>query len=132
MAAQNFFRSVVALSLLLSIITAVSGPFAGEIPDDWNTLLEWSGNRGVVEYVSSNLPTGNIARIALVLAGIGFLAYAVAVQIGMFLFWRFARTGYVVLTGAFVLFTAFDGIVVTLPVQEAFYELTLLVDGAVI
>lgn len=132
MSARNFFRSIVALSLLLSIITAVSGQLPGDIPQDWNTLLEWTGNRGVSEYVLNNLPSGGIARNALLLAAIAFLVFAVAVQVGMFLFWRFARIGYVVLTGAFVLFTAFDGIVVTLPVQEAFYELTLLLDGAVI
>jgi hypothetical protein len=132
MAPQNFFRCVVTLSLLLSIITAVSGIYAENIPEDWNTLLEWSGNGGVLEHATNNLPKDNTARIALLLLGLGFVAFVTAVQIGMFLFWHFARTGYVVLTGAFVIFTAFDGIVVTVPVQEAFYELTLLVDGAVI
>src|SRR5687767_12481289 len=98
MTSRNFFRSIVALSLLLSLATGVSGFFGVDIPEDWNTLLEWSGNRGVTEFIFNNLPSSNIARIALLLAGIVFLAFAVAVQIGMFLFWRFARTGYVVLT----------------------------------
>lgn len=132
MTPQNVFRFVVALSLLLAIITAVSGVYAENIPEDWKALLEWNGNGGVSEHALNNHAKDGLSRVALLVLGIGFVVFVVAVQIGMFLFWRFARTGYVVLTGGFVALTAFDGIVVTLPVQEAFYELTLLVDGAVI
>jgi hypothetical protein len=132
MAPRNIFRSTVALSLVLAIITAVAGQFPGNISEDWKTLLEWSGNEGIFEYVTNNLPKDLIARIALFLALFVFLAFTLFVQVGMFLFWRFARLGYVVLTGIFVLMTAFDGLVVTLPAQEALYELALLLDGAVI
>jgi hypothetical protein len=132
MAPQNVFRSVVALSLLLSINTVASGLLPGNIPEDWKTLLEWSGNGGVSEYVVNHLPISTLPRVALLALGVGFVAFMVSVQLGMFLFWRFARTGYLVLTGAFVIYTAFDGILVTVPVQEALYQLTLLLDGAVI
>jgi len=132
MTPQSLFRSIVALSLVLSIICAVSGQFPGSIPDDWKTVLEWNGNGGLIEYATNNIPADNFARIGLLLLLLACLVLVVAAQIGMFLFWRFARTGYVVLTGAFILLTAFDGLVVTVPVQESLYELTLVVDGMVI
>lgn len=50
----------------------------------------------------------------------------------MFLFWQFARIGYLVSTLAFALVVLFDGLVVMIPLQASLYELSLILDGIVI
>ena len=99
--------------------------FPGQLPEDWKTLLEWNGNGSIIDELLEN-------RWLLFGVGIPLVILAIATQIGMFLFWRFARPVYAALTAVFVLLTSFWGISVLLPVEAALGELSLLVEGAVI
>ena len=60
------------------------------------------------------------------------MGFTVAVQVGMFWFWRFARTGYVLLVALFLVAIPFDGLVVMTPIEAALYDIALILDGAVI
>jgi hypothetical protein len=88
-------------------------------------LLEWNRNGSIIDELLEN-------RWVLFGVGIPLVILAIATQIGMFLFWRFARPAYAVLTAVFVLLTSFWGISVLLPVEAALGELSLLVEGAII
>lgn len=125
MSAKNLFRCLVAISLVLVVTPMALTQSPGQVPEDWQTLLEWNGNGSIVEGLIEN-------RWFLFGVGIPVLVLALASQIGMFFFWRFARPVYAALAAAFVLLTPFWGISVLLPVEAALWELSLLVEGAVI
>jgi hypothetical protein len=125
MSAKALFRFLVAISLVLTLAPLAVTQFPGQVPEDWKTLLEWSGNGSIINEFVEN-------RWLLFGVGIPLVVLAIYAQIGMFLFWRFARPAYAALAAVFVLLTAFWGISVLLPIEAAFGELSLLVDGAVI
>lgn len=127
------FRTLVALSLCLSLASGASELVPPAIPEDWKTLLEWSGNDGVFEWLSER--TNSLSKpkavglLILLLAVLGLMVYA---QIGIFLFWRKARGAYALVTIGSVILAFFDGLVVVLPSDAALCSLSLLMDGAVI
>ena len=125
MSAKNLFRCLVALSLVLVAMPAVLTQSPGQVPEDWKTLLEWNGNGSFLADPFEN-------RWLLLGLGIPVVLVALATQIGMFFFWRFARPAYALLAAAFVLLTPFWGISVLLPVEAALWELSLLLEGAII
>jgi hypothetical protein len=88
-------------------------------------LLEWNGNGRIIDEVVAD-------RWLLFGVGIPLVVLVTAAQIGMFFFWRFARPVYAGLIAVFVLLAPFSGITILLPIEAAFEELSLLVDGAVI
>jgi ABC-type glycerol-3-phosphate transport system permease component len=132
MAPKNIFRIVVGLALALTFASVIAAALPGEIPESWNTVLQWSGNGGIWERLSENIPESFWGRVVLgvVVAAVAILG--IAVQVGMFLFWRFARAGYVLLTGLLIVTVPFEGLVVMVPVEAALYQLDLIVTGAVI
>ena len=125
MSARNFFRCLVAVALVLGVAAIIAVQSPGAAPEEWLTLLEWHGNGGVLENAMEN-------PWLLVGLGVPVVLVVLATQIGMFLFWRPARPAYAAITAASVLLTSFGGISVMLPVEAAFVELTLLLEGAVI
>lgn len=132
MTQKNLFRLLVALPLALSIASSVAGLYPGNLSDDWKIVLEWNGNEGIFEGLTENIPESTFARVALFIVSAVFLVIAVAIQIGMFLFWRFARIGYVLGTLIFIFVVPFNGLVVMVPLEAAMYELLLTLDGVVI
>ena len=125
MSARNLFRCLVAVALILGVAPMIALQFPGEIPEEWQTLLEWHGNGGILENVMENY-------WLLFGVGVPVVLLVIATQIGMFLFWRPARPAYAAITAASVLLTSFGGISVMLPVEAAFVELALLLEGAVV
>ena len=128
MSAKNLFRCLVAISLGSALASIAATHFPGDVPEEWKTLLEWHGNGSVTDDLVAN-------RWLLFGVGIPFLALValwVVAQIGLFVFWRFARPLYAGLTAAFVLLEPFFGISVLLPIEAAFGELSLITNGAVI
>ena len=125
MSARNMFRCLVALSFVLAFAPWASTQLPGPVPEHWQTLLEWNGNGSIVDEVIQN---------RWILFGVGgpLVILALAAQIGMFFFWRFARPAYAATTLLFVLLTSFWGIAVVLPVEAALVELAFLLEGAVI
>jgi hypothetical protein len=132
MTQKNIFRLFVAISLALEIGSALAGVYQGAISEDWKTVLEWSGNGGYSEWLTESVPEQTFFKVVLLIVVVLFLAIVVAVQIGMFLFWQFARIGYLVSTLAFALLVLFDGLVVMVPIQASLYDLTLILDGIII
>ena len=132
MAPKNVFRIVVALSTALLIAGAVAAAFPGQISEEWKPLLQWHGNGGITEHLVENIPENYWTRAVLLLFAIGFLVFTIAVLIGMFLFWRFARFGFVCLTALSVVLVPFDGLVVMAPVEAALFQLALILDGVVV
>jgi hypothetical protein len=132
MSPKMFFRVLVGLSLSVAIAISVLAFWPVESSEEWRAVLEWHGNGGIVEYLSRNFPNGGWAQSVLFLILVVPFGFTVAVQIGMFLFWRFARTGYVLLAALFLVVTLFDGLVVMTPIEAALYNIALILDGAVI
>jgi hypothetical protein len=60
------------------------------------------------------------------------LAYSAAVAVGLFLFWRFARFGFVLICALTLALVPFDGLVVMTPLVAALYDLSLVIDGVVV
>ncbi len=132
MAAKSVFRAVVGLALALTIASGVAAAFPGDLSADWSTVLLWHGNAGISERLMQNLPESLWARAALGLIAAALGIFAIAVQLGMFLFWHFARIGYVLLAGLLIATAPFDGLVVMVPLEAALYELALMITGVVI
>ena len=132
MTLKNRFRLIVGLSLAFAVASAVPSFFLGGISEEWKIVLQWHGNEGVFEKLLDNLPESGVARAGLLIVLISFLTYVVAVQVGMFLFWRFARVGYLLLTAGFVVLVSLDGLVVMTPFEAALCQLSLILDGAVL
>ena len=131
MAPKNIFRSVVASGIALTIAGAVAANFRGPISEEWITLLLWHGNGGITEHLMG-IPEDYWARAGLLLFALGFLAFTIAVVIGMFLFWHFARFGFVCLTALSAVLVPFDGLVVMAPVEAALFQLALILDGVTV
>jgi hypothetical protein len=125
MSPKNLFRCLVAISLVTGLATLGATQVPGEVPEAWKAAYEWSGNGSLLDELELN-------RWILLGLGIPFVIFAIAAQIGMFLFWPFARPAYVALTVAIVLMTPFSGLVVQLPVEATLSELSLIADGAII
>ena len=132
MAPKNVFRILVGLSIALIIAGAVAAIFPGHMSEEWTTLAQWHGNGGVSEQLTENLPENYWVRAVLLLLAVGFLAFAIAVLIGMFLFWRFARFGFVCLTALSVVLVPFDGLVVMAPIEASLLQLALILDGVIV
>jgi len=125
MSPKNLFRCLVAISLVTSLAAVGATQIPGDMPQEWKAVYEWSGNGSLFDELEAN-------RWLLLGLGIPFAVLAIAAQIGMFLFWPFARPVYAALIAAMVLTTPFTGLVVQLPVEAALLELSLVVDGAII
>ena len=132
MSPKSTFRIIVGLSLALTIASAIAAAFPGASSEEWAAVLQWHGNGGVSQYIAENIPESMWARIALGIVAAVLAISAIAIQIGMFLLWRFARIGYVCLSALLILTVAFDGLVVMVPAEAALYQLSLIVDGVVI
>jgi hypothetical protein len=125
MSAKNLFRCLVAISLLSFLAAMAVTPLATDVPAEWKTLFEWNGNGGYWDELREN-------RWIVLGLGIPFAILVIAAQIGMFLFWRFARPAYAALVAVTVLVTPFEGLVVQLPLEAAWWSLSAIVDGAII
>jgi hypothetical protein len=132
MSPQVFFRVLVGLSLGVTIAISGAAFWILESSEDWRAVLEWHGNGGIMEYFSTNLPASGWPQPVLVLLLVVAAGLTLAVQVGMFLFWRFARTGYVVLAALFLVVTLFDGLVVMTPIEAALHDIALILDGVII
>jgi hypothetical protein len=132
MSPKSFFRSLVGLSLIISFAISAAGIWPIASPTEWGPVLEWSGNGGVLERLHANAPTDGRPWYAFVVVLGTALVLVTAVQVGMFLFWRFARFGYVVMAGLFVVWTLFDGLLVMTSIEAALYDVTLVLDGVII
>jgi hypothetical protein len=129
---KRLFRAAVALSILSSIASALAAQFPGEISADWISVLEWRGDGSVGrmlfddEEMSPQAYWGWMTLLALP------ALLHIASMVGLLFFWRPARTVFALLTilGAGVI--VIDGLVVLLPAEAAFYELTVLLNGAII
>jgi hypothetical protein len=132
MSSRNVFRFVVALSITLTMAGSVAAAFPGQLSEDWTTLLLWHGNDGLTDRLVENLPESNWTRALWLLVAFGLLAYATAVVLGLFLFWRFARFGFVCICALTLALVPFDGLVVMTPLEAALFHLSLVLDGVVV
>ena len=132
MAPKNVFRSVVGLSIVLTIASAVAAILPGQMSEEWTTLFQWHGNGGISEQLLENIQESYWERAVLLILAAIFFAFAIAVLIGMFLFWRFARFGFVCLTALSVVLVPFDGLVVMTPLEAALFQLVLILDGVIV
>lgn len=125
MSAKNLFRCLVAISLLSFLAAMAVTQMATDVPPEWRTLFEWNGNGGYLDGLEEN-------RWIVLGLGIPFVILVVVAQIGMFLFWRFARPAYAALVAVTVVITPFSGLVVQLPLEAAWWSLSAIADGAII
>ena len=132
MTQKNLFRLLVALSLAAGITGTLIAAFPGNISADWKTVLEWQSDGSVLLQIFEIEPKQNLRNVLLFVFGVGVLLFVFAVQIGMFLFWHFARPSYAVLSAIFILLSLFDGLQIMIPMEVLFYDLALLLDGAII
>ena len=132
MSHKTFFRLIVALSLLVAIGGGVASAFPGDISSDWKAVLEWQGDGEMLMRLYENIPEKAFTKVLLNVFSVALILFAIATQIGMFLFWRFARPTYAALTLLFVIYAIFGGLLILTPVEVVFYNLVLLLDGAII
>jgi hypothetical protein len=125
MSPKNLFRCLVAISLATGFAALGATQLPGDYPEEWRALYEWSGNGSLFHGLGEN-------RWLLLGVGVPLAIFAIAAQVGMFLFWPFARPAYAAIVAAMVLVTAFAGLVVQLPVEAALMEISVLADGAII
>ena len=85
------FRLLAALSLVAAIASGVMAAYPGDIPGDWKTVLEWHGDGSHLSPVLDNAFASGVGQLALIGLALALGLFAVATQIGIFLFWRFAR-----------------------------------------
>lgn len=129
---KTVFRLLAALSLVVVIASGVATAFPGDVSSDWEAALAWHGNGAAgMDFYEATLES-DYGPILLWSIGIAFLLFVAATQIGIFLFWRFARPSYAVLATLMFLYSPFAGLSVMTPVQTALWELTLFLDGAIV
>ena len=90
------------------------------ISEDWRTILAWNGDGGwppsdFGEHLTST------SAIAWFVVLITFFAALLAIQVGLFFFRAWARTGYLIFTVVFLLCVPFFGLAIYLPVEALFY-----------
>lgn len=129
---KTVFRLLAVLSLVAAIASGMMAAYPGDISGDWKTVLEWHGDGSYLSPVLDSTFAGGGGQLALLGLALVLGLFAVATQIGIFLFWRFARPSYAVLTAFLILFTLFSGLSVMTPTEAALFELSLLLDGAVL
>lgn len=131
---QKLFRVLLLVSLVATVMAiTLHHTASGRVSDDWKTLLQWDGDGGLVDRVPDTFPSSWGARILLIaglLVAIGFVVFTLVTQIGMILFWRFARPGFLITTALWIGLSPFLGLSVTLPLEGALYYLATLCDGA--
>jgi hypothetical protein len=132
MAPRNRFRFIVAISVALTVVTGILDYTWHPSSPEWAAVLEWDGNGGVLQYLKHNLPATVVGRVVLFLSLLALLIYMIAVQIGLFLFWSFARIGYVLLVAFFTVVATLDGLAVAAPWEVALGTLSCVLDGAII
>jgi hypothetical protein len=106
------------------------GHYPGEISADWKTVLEWHGDGDLLYNIS--IPESLWGRALMIAICIAILVALIVSTVGMFLFWRFARSWYLVLTVVLLLSLPFSGLTVYLPLQEFFNQIALMFEGAAI
>lgn len=133
---QKLFRALLLVSLFATVMALTLHLTASSrVSEDWKTLLQWDGDAGLVDRVPDTLPSSWGARILLIagfLVAIAFVVLTLLTQIGMMLFWRFARPGFLITTALSLVLSPFLGLSVTLPLEGAMYYLATLCDGAVL
>lgn len=133
MNARTVFRLLLVAMLLGAIASALIAVFPGNISEDWRTITEWNGNGGFYERLDSFTSSTHIAgRVAVILLLAVIVLFLLAVYVGLFLFWRFARLSNLLLTILLLLLAPWSGLVVLLPVEAAVYDFTMLCEGAVV
>ena len=125
MSPKNLFRCLVAISLVTGLAAVAVTQAPGDVPQEWKDVYAWSGDGSALQELYAN-------RWILLGIGIPFIVFATAAQLGLFFFWSFARPAYAVLVVLMVLATPFSGLVVELPLEAAFWELSLIADGAIV
>ena len=110
----------------------MAAAFPGPMSEDWQTLLLWHGNDGLVDRFFTDLPESTWIRVAWIIILGCLLAYAFAVLVGLFFFRRFARFGFVLICAFTLALVPFDGLVVMTPLEAAVVQLTLVLDGVIV
>ena len=133
MTPKTLFRILVGAILLGVLGGAVTVFFPGNISEEWRTATEWNGNGGFYErFADLELPSHAVARAAVIGLLVILLFFLLSVYVGLFLFWRFARLANLLLTALFLVIAPWAGLVVLLPFEAAFYDFTMMCEGAVL
>lgn len=134
MNAITLYRVFLLVPIFTGIaVTILHYAAPGYVSEDWRALLQWDGNGGLFDQLPSERPsrlTERIVVVVSVVASAGFVLFALAVQIGMLFYWRFARPASLAVTMIVVALTPFLGVSVTLPLENMLYDVGALCDGA--
>lgn len=130
---KSLFRLLIVVTMVSAIGGALAAVFPGNISEDWRTISEWSGNGGIYERVGSpELLDKESAPYAVIGLLVALILFLLSISVGLFLFWRVARLANLLVSVAFLLLAPWEGLVVLLPLEAAFYNFTTLCEGAVI
>lgn len=132
MAPQFRFRLLLAASFLIALACVLVIVFPGNVSEEWRTVLEWHANGGFWDHLFEFDSSPSVAQVAGI-AGLFLLTLVFLVaHVGLFFFWRWARTVYAVSCGLMLLSTPWGGLAVQLPWEETFFNLSMICEGAII
>ena len=129
---RTLFRVIVVLYPVL-VAAAIAYQQLSEpyLSEDWRNILAWNGDGG---WAPSDFAEGltSASAIGWGILIITFVVVLFAVQVGLFCFRRWARTGFVALTLLLVVTVPFLGLSIYLPLDAAITELISISDGLII
>jgi hypothetical protein len=133
MTLTTLFRVLVVAAPVLAVLGVVANHFgAAHVSQDWRDILAWSGDGAWIPDPSSIWQTQRMLAISVVFLYVIVVIAALVAQVGLFLFWRFARPLAVVLTVLGEALVLGFGLSVFLPLEQVFYDLCLLSEGAIL
>lgn len=128
------FRCLIIVTLIAGVASCLASIFPGEISQDWQTIAEWNGHGGRYDSMANSIlaTESTLGRIAWIGLLSTLLLSFFGVYVGLFLFWRFARTANLLFTIAFLLLAPWAGLSVVFPIEATLAYFATLCEGALI
>jgi hypothetical protein len=116
-----FRASVIAAPLVAVLAAAYTLIATPSFSQDWQDVLAWSGNEGVLSEGEGFAPADIVMMLVIIIA--------VGNQIALFFYWNPSRLIYLTFTILGFLATPFFGLVVSPPLEALGYELSVFISG---
>ena len=129
----TLFRVLVVAAPVLATLGIAANYFgAAHVSQDWRDILAWSGDSAWIPDPSSIWQTQRLLAILVILLYVVIVVAALVAQVGLFLFWRFARPLALILAVLGEALVLGFGLSIFLPLEQMLYDLCLLSEGAIL
>ncbi len=120
-----FRASVIAAPMIAILAFAYTLAASSSFSQDWQDILAWSGNGGILSKGEEIVMTD----IVIMILGVILLIVAVGNQIALFFYWKPSRLLFFILTILGFVVTPFLGLTVLPPIETLGYELATFISG---